>query len=81
MSHSSHRKAVRDPTAPLSHRASHARSCAIHVAARLGLKRDEVLAIVEYKTGLSLVHVTNEQDLLTAFDCLEALSPETILDN
>ena len=80
MSHNSHRKAVRDPTAPLPHRASHARSCALHVAARLGLQRDQVLAIVERKTGLSLVQVTNDRDLMAAFECMEALTSQTLDD-
>ena len=46
MSFSSHWRKLLDESEPLEHRASHARSCAIHVANKLGLKRDEVIELV-----------------------------------
>jgi hypothetical protein len=40
MSFSSHRSALQDDSLPLEQRASHARSCALHVANKLGVKRE-----------------------------------------
>lgn len=73
MSHNSHRNAVLDESSPLAHRASHARSCAIHVANRLGLRRDDVIRQVEASTGVDLAHPASVEDLLLAFDVLERL--------
>lgn len=73
MSFSSHRKAVLDESRPLSHRASHARSCALHVANKLGIRRDAVLHEVAARTGVDLNQPSDAEQLLKAFALLEAL--------
>lgn len=78
MSHSSHRKAVRNVSLPLSHRASHARSCANHVAARLGVKRDFLLDRVVERTGVDLRNVIDEAELMRAFEVMEAMTRDDI---
>jgi hypothetical protein len=74
MSHSSHRKAVRDASLPLAYRMSHARSCANHVAARLGVERDVILEVVMRIAAVDLRFHASEDDLMRAFDDKEKLS-------
>jgi hypothetical protein len=73
MSFSSHRRKFLDETEPLEHRASHARSCALHVANKLGLKREAVIELVAQQTGVSLHQPGSEASLLMAFEALEVL--------
>lgn len=73
MSHSSSRARVLDTARPLAHRASHARSCANHVANRLGITRSELLIKVEEDSGASLVSPLTEQELMKAFHYMESL--------
>jgi hypothetical protein len=54
MSYSSHRKAVRDASLPFPHRASHLRSCALHIANKLAVSRDAVIETVKSTTGIDL---------------------------
>jgi len=73
MSFSSNRKAVLDESLPLEHRASHARSCALHVANKLGVPRSVVLVEVASRTGVDLDHTHSVTELLKAFTLLEEL--------
>lgn len=73
MSHSSSRARVSDTASPLARRASHARSCANHVANRLGITRSELLIKVEEDSGASLVSPLTEQELMKAFNYMESL--------
>lgn len=73
MSHSSSRRKVLDAEGLLAHRASHARSCANHVANRLGITRSELLMKVEKGTGASLISPLTEDELLKAFHYMENL--------
>lgn len=73
MSHSSSKAKVLDTTRPLAHRASHARSCANHVANRLGITRNELLIKVEEHSGASLVSPQTEEELMKAFHYMENL--------
>lgn len=68
MSHSSSRRKVLDIEGLLVHRASHARSCANHVANRLGITRSELLMKVEKETGASLISPLTEDELMKAFN-------------
>lgn len=73
MSFNSHRRALHDTSLPLEYRASHARSCALHVANKLGVKREAVIEIIKQKTGINLHAFNSEENLLKAFTFLEAL--------
>ena len=73
MSFSSHRHAVFDETLALEHRASHARSCALHVANKLGLKRGDVLREVASRAGVDLERPEGADQLLRAFGFLDDL--------
>lgn len=73
MSHSSSRTRVLDTATPLAHRASHARSCANHVANRLGITRSELLIKVETDSGASLASPQTEEELMKAFYYMENL--------
>ncbi|MOA38868.1 hypothetical protein D3C78_1605970 [compost metagenome] len=73
MSHSSSRTRVLDTARPLAHRASHARSCANHVANRLGITHSELLIKVEEDSGASLVSPQTEEELMKAFYYMENL--------
>jgi hypothetical protein len=73
MSFSSNRRKLLDETEPLEHRASHARSCALHVANKLGLTREAVIELVAQQTGVNLEQPGSVANLLKAFDALEAL--------
>ncbi|EKN5941850.1 hypothetical protein DVP82_12820 [Yersinia enterocolitica] len=73
MSHSSSRRRVLDTASPLTHRASHARSCANHVANRLGIPRSELLIKIEEDSGASLVSPLTEEELMKEFHYMENL--------
>lgn len=74
MSKSSHRKAALDATRPLSHRASHARSFANHVAAGLGISREQLFQRIAAETGVDIENPGSEEKLLIAIHCLQAQS-------
>jgi hypothetical protein len=71
MSFGSHCNAVLDQTLPLEHRASHARSCALHVANKLGLKRSDVLREVASRAGVDLECPEGVEQLVKAFGFLD----------
>jgi hypothetical protein len=73
MSFSSNRKAVHEEALPLLHRASHARSCALHVANKVGTSREAVIALVLARTNVNLHEPKSGADLLLALECLESL--------
>lgn len=58
---------------PLAQRASHARSCANHVANRLGMTRSELLIKVEKESGSNLESPLTEEELMNAFNYMESL--------
>ena len=73
MSYSSHRHATLDESLPLANRASHARSCAIHVANKLGVKRDAVIASIAASTGVSLHQPGSGTELNIAMAAMDVL--------
>lgn len=73
MSFSSNRKKLLNESEPLDHRASHARSCALHVANKLGVEREAVIELVAQQTGVSFHHPKSVADLLRAFEVLEKI--------
>lgn len=73
MSYSVHRRLVADTTLPLEQRARHARSCALHVANKLAVKRSVVLEYVKQQTGVDLVMPGADEALVVALASLEAL--------
>ncbi|MBL8508359.1 MAG: hypothetical protein JNM11_07810 [Chitinimonas sp.] len=73
MSFSSHRRKLLDETLPFSHRASHARSCALHVANKLGLAREAIIERVAQQSGVSLHRPENGAQLLAALAVLESM--------
>jgi hypothetical protein len=73
MSYSVHRRKVADATVPLEHRASHARSCALHVANKLAVKRSAVLERVKQQSGIDLDMPGSDEALAAAFASIEAL--------
>jgi hypothetical protein len=64
---------VADPTVPLARRASHARSCALHVANKLAVKRSAVLEHVRQQTGIDLNMPDSDEALAIALASIEAL--------
>ncbi len=73
MSYSVHRRKVADATVPLEHRASHARSCALHVANKLAVERSAILEHVKRQTGVDLDMPGSYEALAVAFASIEAL--------
>lgn len=73
MSFASDRRKLLDEALPLHIRASHARSCALHIAEGLGLNREKVIETVNLRTGVDLNNPAHADDLLAAFKCLEEL--------
>ena len=76
MSFNSHQRKVRDERLPLPHRASHARSCALHLANRLGVTREEVIQRIQKRSGVDLLQPEGIAPLLLAFDVLLQLRAE-----
>ncbi|WP_143742227.1 hypothetical protein [Roseateles chitinivorans] len=77
MSYSTHRRKVADTTVPLEHRASHARSCALHVANKLAVRRSDVLNHVKQQTGIDLDMPCSDEALAIAFASIDALRSGT----
>ncbi|CRI56773.1 hypothetical protein [Pseudomonas sp. CCOS 191] len=73
MSFNSHKKKLLDETEPLSHRASHARSCVLLVAQKLGLTREDVIELVARQTGVDLHKPQSVAELLIALADLEKI--------
>ena len=73
MSYSVHRRMIADPSEPHERRASHARSCALHVANKLKVKRSVVLEHVKQQTGVDLDMPGSEEALAIAFVSIDAL--------
>ncbi|MGE8359615.1 hypothetical protein [Pseudomonas sp.] len=62
-----------DESEALSHRASHARSCALLVAQKLGIKREAVIERIARKTGVDLHEPQSTTELLIALTELESM--------
>ncbi|EDU58956.1 MULTISPECIES: hypothetical protein [Providencia] len=73
MSHNSSRSKALNSELPLNQRASHVRSCANHVSARLGITREELFKITMKATGVDLNKPESESDLMKAFSYFEQL--------
>lgn len=71
MSFNSHRRMLLDESQPFSHRASHARSCALLVSRKLGVERDTLIELVQSKTGVDLHAPQSSGELLIALEELE----------
>jgi hypothetical protein len=71
MSYSAHRRDALDPGQPVAHRASHARSCAVHVSQKFQVHRDVVLDRILQLCGVDLRLVPAGEDLVRAMETLE----------
>lgn len=73
MSYNVHKRQALDPTRPLSHRNSHARSLAVMIAGRYRVPRQEVLDAVRRETDLDLLEGVRDSDLPRAIAALDAI--------
>ena len=73
MSFDSHRRKVLDESIPLSHRASHLRSCLNHVANKLNMSRENLLDKITVDIGVDLNTIESDTDLLLGLEILESL--------
>jgi hypothetical protein len=73
MAYTAHRRIARDVDKPLAHRASSARSCALHVAQKLSVRRSVVIAAVLGATGVDLKKPTSGDAIVSAIEYLELL--------
>jgi hypothetical protein len=83
MSFSAHRRDALNSDLPLHNRASHARSCAVHVAQKWRVKRSVVLYAVYQKCGVDLSVVGADIEIEKAIRALEDLKLQGLpgLDN
>lgn len=73
MSYNVHKRMALDPTRPLSHRNSHARSLAEMISSRYRVPRSQVIDAVMRKTGLDLLLGVRESELPVAIAALDAI--------
>lgn len=73
MSYNIHKRFALDVTKPLPHRASHARSCAVHVSEKLHVHRDEIFQRVKQASGVDLEAVSSGDQLPLALASLDEL--------
>ena len=73
MSFNSHRRKVLDESIPLSHRASHLRSCLNHVANKLNMSQENLLDKITVGIGVDLNTIESDTDLLLGLEILESL--------
>ena len=71
MSFNSHRRKVLDESIPLSHRASHLRSCLNHVANKLNMSQENLLDKITVDIGVDLNTIESDTDLLLGLEILE----------
>lgn len=76
MSYSAHRRDALNAHQTLAFRASHARSCAVHVAQKFGVLRSKVLAQVLRESGVDLENVESGEAIERALACLDRLRLE-----
>jgi hypothetical protein len=73
MSYTAHRRIASDVAEPLPHRASSARSCALHVAQKLRVPRSQIIAAVLGVTGVDLEQPSSGEAIVSAIEYLELL--------
>ena len=73
MSFDSHRRKVLDESIPLSHRASHLRSCLNHVANKLNISQEDLLDKITVDIGVDLNTIESDTDVLLGLEILESL--------
>ena len=73
MSFDSHRRKVLDENIPLSHRASHLRSCLNHVANKLNMSQENLLDKITVDIGVDLNTIESDTDVLLGLEILESL--------
>ena len=73
MSFSAHRRDALDKTLPLNYRASHARSCAVHVAEKYKVNRSVVIDLVKERCGVDLMSVNTDEEIALAVEMLSYL--------
>ena len=73
MSFNSHKRKVLDENIPLSHRASHLRSCLNHVANKLNMSQENLLDKITVDIGVDLNTIESDTDLLLGLEILESL--------
>ena len=80
MSYSSNRRVALDSSLPVTHRASHARSCAVCVAEKYGLRRSNVVDSVRQACGVDLMSVKSGDDIFRAVEVLDRIRHEGLGD-
>jgi hypothetical protein len=73
MSFTSDKRKLLDEALPLQIRASHARSCALRIAEKLGINREKVIEAINLRTGVDLNNPARADDLLVAIKFMEEL--------
>ena len=73
MSFDSHRRKVLDESIPLSHRASHLRSCLNHVANKLNMSQENLLDKITVDIGVDLNTIESDTDVLLGLEIFESL--------
>ena len=73
MAYTAHLRIARDANESLTRRASSARSCALHVAEKLRVRRSEVIAAVLGATGVDLKQPQSGDAIVSAIEYLELL--------
>jgi hypothetical protein len=73
MAYTAHRRIARDDCESFVRRASSARSCALHVAEKLGVPRSIIIRIVAERTGTDLMRPESAEAILAAIEYLELL--------
>jgi len=58
---------------PINHRASHARSCAVHVAQKYKVKRSEIIVMVKKKCSVDLMTANTDEQITSAVEVLNYL--------
>lgn len=71
MSFSGHKKRAQREDLPLLHRASSARSCAVLVSEKFGIRRSELIAIVKAKTGIDMHNMPDSASINQSVEFLD----------
>ena len=73
MSYSNHRRLALDPSVPVPHRLSHARSCAVHVSQKHHVRRSVIIAHVRQMSGVDLTALEHSDGIERAIAALDQL--------
>lgn len=78
MSYSTNRRDALDPTLPIAHRMSHARSCAMLMSQKFRVPRSAIIDLVRQSCGVDLASPASKTGIVEAIGALDRIKAEGV---